>query len=201
MTLTKDDYLAALRAEARSLPAEVAGDLIEGITEELRGLDDHETADRLRELGDPASVVAAARAELGAAPSATPAQDATWYTVITAFLLLIGGIIVPVVGWIAGVVLLWLSKTWTLRDKIAGTLIMPAGAIAAYAAFALVGSVEVTTVSDGGTPVTTTEQLVPTHLLVLINVFLVLPIITFVYLLIRANWLKRRAEVSPSTAP
>lgn len=201
MILVKDDYLTALRAEAQSLPAEVAGDLIEGITEELRGLDDQQTADRLHDLGDPASVVAAARAELGATPSGTRTQDATWYTVVTAFLLLVGGIVLPVIGWIAGVVLLWMSKTWTLRDKIGGTLVMPAGAIAAVASWTLVGSVEMTTSVDGGNTVTTTEQLTPIPLVVLINVFLVLPIITFVYLLVRANWLKKRAEDSPSPAP
>jgi len=201
MTLTKDDYLAALRAEARSLPAEVAGDLIEGITEELRGLDDHETADRLRELGDPASVVGAARAELGAAPSATPAQDATWYTVVTAFLLLVGGIIVPVVGWIAGVVLLWLSKTWTLRDKVIGSVATPFGPVALGWLLVTPASISGTTEVDGVITSSTYEQLVPIPIIILVSIIAVLPLITFVYLLIRANWLKRRAEVSPSTAP
>jgi hypothetical protein len=42
-------------------------------------------------------------------------------------LLPIGGIIVPVFGWVAGVILLWTSGSWTNREKLAGTLLPPGG--------------------------------------------------------------------------
>ena len=41
--------------------------------------------------------------------------------------LLIGGVIIPVLGWFIGVVLLWSSRIWTVRDKLIGTLVIPAG--------------------------------------------------------------------------
>ena len=34
-------------------------------------------------------------------------------------------------GWLAGVALLWLSKTWTVRDKLLGTLVVPGGLLPA----------------------------------------------------------------------
>lgn len=43
------------------------------------------------------------------------------------WLLLIGGIILPVVGWIIGVVILWASEKWTRRDKLIGTFVVPGG--------------------------------------------------------------------------
>lgn len=43
------------------------------------------------------------------------------------WLLLIGGIVLPVVGWIIGVVLLWASELWTRRDKLIGTFVVPGG--------------------------------------------------------------------------
>lgn len=42
-------------------------------------------------------------------------------------LLLVGGVVLPVVGWLCGVVLLWSSTVWTRRDKIIGTLVVPGG--------------------------------------------------------------------------
>ena len=42
-------------------------------------------------------------------------------------LLLIGGLIVPFVGWFAGVILLWSSAAWSTRQKLLGTLVFPGG--------------------------------------------------------------------------
>ena len=57
-----------------------------------------------------------------------------WGAVI---LLLIGGIVIPVVGWIVGALLLWVSQAWTLRDKLIGTLLVPGGLLpAAWFVFA-----------------------------------------------------------------
>lgn len=45
-------------------------------------------------------------------------------------LLLVGGIIIPLVGWIIGVILLWRSPIWTTKEKIAATTIWPGGYLA-----------------------------------------------------------------------
>jgi hypothetical protein len=47
--------------------------------------------------------------------------------VLTPIILLVGGLLIPVLGWAAGVVLLWTSRAWTRRDKLIGTLVIPGG--------------------------------------------------------------------------
>jgi hypothetical protein len=49
------------------------------------------------------------------------------YDAITVFLLLVGGVILPVVGWVAGAVMLLVSRRWTFRDKLVGLLVWPGG--------------------------------------------------------------------------
>jgi hypothetical protein len=44
--------------------------------------------------------------------------------------LLLGGIVIPVLGWFIGVVLLWMSPRWTAKDKLLGTLVWPGGLLA-----------------------------------------------------------------------
>ena len=57
-----------------------------------------------------------------------------WQETVAIVLLLVGGFIF-VFGWLVGVVLLWLSDVWTLRDKLLGTLVVPGGlALPAYLA-------------------------------------------------------------------
>jgi uncharacterized membrane protein len=51
--------------------------------------------------------------------------------VATVVLLLIGGIVLPVVGWVIGLVLLWSSTAWRTRDKLIGTLLVPGGLLGA----------------------------------------------------------------------
>ena len=36
-------------------------------------------------------------------------------------------IVLPLVGWLIGVILLWLSNAWNVRDKVIGTLFVPGG--------------------------------------------------------------------------
>jgi uncharacterized membrane protein len=50
--------------------------------------------------------------------------------VVTVLLLLLGGLVIPVLGWFAGVVLLWVSPRWTRKDKVLATLIWPGGLLA-----------------------------------------------------------------------
>jgi hypothetical protein len=49
------------------------------------------------------------------------------YDAVTVFLLLAGGVILPVVGWVAGAVMLLASRRWTFRDKLIGLLVWPGG--------------------------------------------------------------------------
>ncbi|HSO55610.1 MAG TPA: hypothetical protein VL330_23350, partial [Actinomycetes bacterium] len=66
--------------------------------------------------GDPADIAAETRERFGV-PTA-PARPATpWLEVIALVVL-----VIPFLGWVVGVVLVWLSRRWTTRDKIVGTI-------------------------------------------------------------------------------
>lgn len=56
-----------------------------------------------------------------------PRERAGGHEIWALILLLIGGVVLPVVGWIIGVVLLWSSRVWTTREKLAGTFLFPFG--------------------------------------------------------------------------
>ena len=60
--------------------------------------------------------------------SGRPARDRSdeTYDVLTVLALLLGGFLVPVVGWLAGVVLLWAGPRWSTGQKWLGTLVWPA---------------------------------------------------------------------------
>jgi hypothetical protein len=68
----------------------------------------------LERLGDPAEIAADARERFGV-QTAKPATP--WLEVIALVLL-----VIPFLGWVVGVVLVWLSRLWTTRDKLIGTL-------------------------------------------------------------------------------
>jgi Protein of unknown function (DUF1700) len=116
-----DRYLNDLQAELRDLPTnrrrEILAEVGEHITQARATLDaDTEAAIRtvLERLGDPADIAADARERFGVQ---TAKPITTWLEVIALVLL-----VIPFVGWVIGVVLVWLSRLWTTRDKLIGTL-------------------------------------------------------------------------------
>lgn len=71
----------------------------------------------------------------------TPARraaDPDAYPVLTVLMLMLGGFVLPVVGWLAGVVMLWTGRTWNTGEKWLGTLVWPA--VVAGPAAALAGA-------------------------------------------------------------
>lgn len=62
------------------------------------------------------------------APAAGPetARHDETYDVATVLVLMLGGFVIPVVGWIAGVVMMWANQRWSTGAKWLGTLIWPA---------------------------------------------------------------------------
>jgi uncharacterized membrane protein len=137
------DYLRELRTAARVLPADRRDELVAEIAAhiaEARQSDDSPMAVRniLDRLGDPAEIV---RTAADAPPASTGwAADADTVAgapgrlgvleIAAVLFLLFGGIVIPFLGWVVGVVLLWLSPRWTSRDKLLGTLIWPGGLLA-----------------------------------------------------------------------
>jgi hypothetical protein len=123
--LLLDDYLQALGHAARKLPLwqrdlfldQVAGQ----IDAELgpRGeVDVTMMRDVLNRLGSPQELVRS-----GAGVPDWPAGQELAAVIV----LLVGGIVLPVVGWLVGVVLLWASPRWQFADKLVATLIWPGG--------------------------------------------------------------------------
>ncbi|MBW0104654.1 hypothetical protein [Pseudonocardia sp. KRD291] len=61
-----------------------------------------------------------------AAYSPETARHDETYDVATVLVLMLGGFVIPVVGWIAGVVMMWANERWSTGAKWLGTLIWPA---------------------------------------------------------------------------
>lgn len=117
---TARGYLRRVRRLLAGTDPEAAASLLEGIIEEFEGLDDAAVRSKIEQIGSPEDVTADLRAEVANRP-----HDAGWYTWLTAFLVTFGGFVLPLLGWIGGVVLLWNSKTWQKRHHIIGTAVWP----------------------------------------------------------------------------
>lgn len=112
-------------------------------------------------------------------------------------------LVVPFVGWVAGVVLLWGSRLWTTRDKLIGTLGAMSWALALLAGLAMSGQgaaevgpvpVEVGSPPVGSVPA---QPAGPDAVAVIALVLpFVVPIATAVYLGIR---LRAHANTAPAT--
>lgn len=201
-------YLAALDAELATVALPVAREIRAGIAEELAGLDVNGAAERIEQLGDPAFIAAEARAASEVGPSASYVSpqsrraDPSWYSITAAMLLLLGAFVVPIVGWFAGVAMLWSSRGWRLTDKLVGTLLLPGGLLAgAYAWFWVAPWMTTTSVIhdrvefvvEGPSPLVAGVSITSGILAI------VVPLATFVFLLIRANR-SRAALADPSVA-
>jgi uncharacterized membrane protein len=123
------EYLSRLQDQLADLPRTQRDELVAEIREhvaqaeaEADTWDDAQVRTLLDRLGDPEDIAAEARDGVAVERPRPRTIDA-----VAMVLLLLGGVIVPVVGWLAGVVLLWMSPTWTTREKIVGTLVVPGG--------------------------------------------------------------------------
>ncbi|MEW2506031.1 hypothetical protein AB0878_36830 [Amycolatopsis sp. NPDC047767] len=121
------DYLDRLRRASTRLPAATRAELLDDITAHLAetirsGADEGRARQVLDELGAPEEIAAAAAAESGT-PVRTSGERV--YDVATPLILLLGNFVVPVLGWVAGVAMLWNGPRWNTRQKWIGTLIWP----------------------------------------------------------------------------
>jgi hypothetical protein len=123
-----DDYLKRLDRELAGLPRARRRELVQEISghiaEARAGMGRENEADirnLLDRIGDPADIAA----EAGAGAPA-PKKRGGW-DVVALIMLLVGGVILPVIGWFVGVVLFWASDTWTTGEKLLGTLVVPGG--------------------------------------------------------------------------
>jgi uncharacterized membrane protein len=200
-----ETYLNRLNAELADVPRgrrrEIVDEIAEHIAEARADLPSPETEADVRtlleRLGDPADIAAEARQRFGVSV-ARP----SWMEPTALVFLLVGGFFWGV-GWLIGLVLLWLSAVWTTRDKVIGTLVVPGGlALPAFVLFWLAWSGGTTSCSGVMNPKTgqtnevcrgggtsASEVLGP----VLVILLLAAEVFTAVYL---ARRMRRRAELA-----
>jgi hypothetical protein len=140
-----EGYLDRLDRTLRDVPAarrkEIVAEIRDHIDEATSGsiadADEAEVRTVLDQLGDPETIAEEARDRFD-----IPKRRAGWVEGIALALLLIGGFIGPGLGWLVGVILLWVSSVWTIKDKIIGTVFVPGGlaGVLFIGAFAMSGS-------------------------------------------------------------
>ena len=185
------DYLKRLDGELRELPRARRLELQEEISAHIaEARADLETEDEasmrmlLERLGEPEDIAAEATERFG-----TPRQTG-WKEIAALILLPIGGVVLPVLGWLVGVVLLWVSDAWNTRDKVLGTLIVPGGLLVPLG-FLFLGSSEsgCVEITSGGGPTTARtcsyESGTDWALLALVIFFVLAPLAMTAYLVRR----------------
>jgi hypothetical protein len=189
-------YLRDLERALHDLPGsrrrEMVDDIRAHIDEAATSASEADVRTILDQVGDPESIAAEARERFG-----IERQKAGILEGGAIALLLVGGVILPGVGWIIGAVLLWLSRVWTVRDKLIGTLLVPGGLASAFFlglfATGTSSSCETVKTVPGGSEVgiCSAETIGPGIWSTLLLVFLILaPIATAIYLGRRA-WRSR----------
>lgn len=133
-----NEYLDRLEEELADFPSTRRRELVQEISAHiaearasLENEDEASIRNLLDRMGDPADIAAEAAGPPAAeAPPPPPQQGKTrgsGWDVAALVMLLVGGLILPVVGWFVGVVLLWTSETWSTGEKLLGTLLVPGG--------------------------------------------------------------------------
>ena len=129
-----EGYLKELNRMARVLPPARRTELVQDVRSHVevalneRGNKDTETVLAVLDgLGEPGEIVAAALADSGA--ETPPLSVGIGGREIAAVLLLLFGALAVGIGWLAGVLLLWASPRWTVREKLVGTFVLPGGLV------------------------------------------------------------------------
>ena len=198
-----EGYLARLSAAAAGLPKNARQELIDDMRShiaEARAREPEETdatvLNILDRLGEPDTVVADARERLGIR-LAQPYRPGV---------LEVAAVILVPFFWPIGVILLWMSPAWKVRDKLIGTFLPPGG----YMGIGIFGLAAATHNSSGCVVSTDAAGHIiqdtcpapgPLWLQVLTNVVItlvifVLPLLTAGYLAFRLRWGRRPQAIA-----
>ncbi len=127
-------YLKDLERAATVLPAGRRKELVAQIRDHLEGAMDELRQDPagqgeagvralLDRLGPPEEIVRAAVGELPPGP----VNVSTVRELLGALFMTAGSVLLPVVGWLIGIAIMWTSVRLRTRDKVLGTLVVPGG--------------------------------------------------------------------------
>jgi hypothetical protein len=124
------DYLGRLDTAASRLGvgrrAELAGEVRDHIATALTEAgrrDELTVRNVLERLGPPEEIVAAESEPDALAPSGVARSPWGAIEIIALLLLTVGGVLLPVIGPLLGLLFVWLSSQWTRRQKIIATAI------------------------------------------------------------------------------
>jgi uncharacterized membrane protein len=120
-----DEYLGRLRRSMGDLPAERRDEVVSGIEEhigemlaQMESTTDVDVRNALDRVGNPDDIAHGARERFGITP-----LKPRWTDTAAIILLPLGGVVLPVIGWLIAVV----RPVWNARAKAIGTLIVPGG--------------------------------------------------------------------------
>jgi hypothetical protein len=123
-----EEYLSRLEQATRALPPHDRDELLAELRSHLEsgladGASDADVRNMIQELGTPEEIVAAAQAGTGVPASGAVAPPSPWGTleIIAVLSLTVGTFVVPIVGPIVGIILVWASAQWTSREKTVAT--------------------------------------------------------------------------------
>lgn len=127
------EYLARLDDAMRDVPHGIAREIRAGIAEELEGAAPDELSSRIVRLGDPEEIAREATragATEGLSPVAAEdpvrrpsATETRGFAILAALVLGFGTFLLPLVGWVVGVVLVCLSRLWRTGEKVVAILL------------------------------------------------------------------------------
>jgi uncharacterized membrane protein len=157
------DYLNRLDAAAAALPVDRRGELANDVRDHIdAALDDAGSRDEvtvrnvLERLGPPEEIVSAEGPDAAAGPGSAAAVAAVARTgvlssigameIVALLLLTVGAFLLPIVGPLIGLLFVWLSNAWTVRQKIIATAIVVVLFVLPIVLLVGVGS------GSGGTP-------------------------------------------------
>jgi hypothetical protein len=122
-------YMAQLDAALQGVDASRREEILAEVHEHIeQGRDrlDTDDAASVRTLLDKVGNPAAIAAEAGA-----PSPDSRRWDAWAPWLIIFGPV-ASGLGWIAGILILWTSPTWSQRDKLIATFVSPAGLVALF---------------------------------------------------------------------
>ena len=160
-----DVYLQRLEQASQRLPADRRSELLQSIGEHVEQLrastagDSARMRDELDRLGTPEEIVRSASDTFPGSTAPAPRRGLV-HELAAVLMLTAGSLLLPGIGWLIGVVLLWTSSIWRTGEKILGTAILPGGlgALLLLAVFGPVSScMSSSTTSPDGTVIESEE--------------------------------------------
>ena len=143
-----EEYMSRVHHALRDLPRERRDAIVEDIRDHIhtaRAAMDPENEAQIRQLLDDLGGPDAIRSEAGL----PPVPEMGWGDRWAPWLLLLGGFLF-MLGWLAGLALLWQSAAWKVRDKLVATLIWPGGLATGMYAMGVFDTPEGVTRCTGG---------------------------------------------------